>query len=947
MPDNVVDTLRVNIEKDSRAASGDIEALVTELGSLKTALNNLKSVKIDANIVTGKAIENLQALSATLNSFDNEKIQAVSFALDHLSMSLVALQGLKANSFFSAKAGENASAFASAVDSIDMDKIRELSTLDLSNLSTALSVNNLKDYSETLGNIEDGIKATYHLLRGKFAPAQKEVADATNKATAAINTQTKAAHSHHKSFSLASTALGKFFNSVKRIAFYRVIRSAIKAVTQGFSEGVQNMYFWSQAVGTSFAPAMDRLATATAYMKNGFASMWSPLIEAAIPVIDKLIDKFVDFFNLVQEGFARLTKAPTWTKALKYPVTFAENTEGATKAAKALHNVLMGFDELNVINTPTESGRGAAGDEKDYASMFQTMVTSMEEGENFGKRLADALNDFFDGDWEAKGQKFGDFVNKVIENVSSFVDHFDEVKAATAITSFIRGSLERVNFEELGAIVVKIPRKLMNFAFEFIRTFPAAQAGKAIGDFLTGFSNEFVKWAKEFDISEWGEMLEKKLIEFIISINWIRIGTALIRVIASLLGTALDGMVNWIAQRFTGGLHFLGKIADVVTLLTTEEKNPGLYKAASVISDIDDTVTEIEGASSIIKDSLIESVDSWADEIDKTVGADYEKQLEDIRKHYGLISKETTTGLAQVNEAVKAGLEPITSSFNDFMDRLRQKTSDNMYESVNIIETETGKMVMAVDKNGHTVVMTYDEYMKTLNDNTKLSIDNITGYFNVGGKEWYTVIDQNGNETLATYEEIIKAMDKESVDKLNKMRSDYKKAGLDMSHAFDTVPKSVQAWNLWDKASREALAAANGFKSTLSAQFRNYSLNIPATISITNTTSTRGKIGGGATFDMSLMGFASGGYTPSAQMFYAGENGVPEIMGKVNGRSAVVGSGEITGISDTIRAQGAREERLLETLIAVLQSKDFSFTPNAQNGRAINQALKAYGMVTG
>ena len=43
--------------------------------------------------------------------------------------------------------------------------------------------------------------------------------------------------------------LSKVLNSLKRIAFYRAIRTAIKAVGQAFEEGAQNAYWYSKTMG--------------------------------------------------------------------------------------------------------------------------------------------------------------------------------------------------------------------------------------------------------------------------------------------------------------------------------------------------------------------------------------------------------------------------------------------------------------------------------------------------------------------------------------------------------------------------------------------------------------------------------------------------------------------------------------------------------------------------
>ena len=74
-------------------------------------------------------------------------------------------------------------------------------------------------------------------------------------------------------------------------------------------------------------------------------------------------------------------------------------------------------------------------------------------------------------------------------------------------------------------------------------------------------------------------------------------------------------------------------------------------------------------------------------------------------------------------------------------------------------------------------------------------------------------------------------------------------------------------------------------------------------------------------------GFATGGFPEPATYFWAGENGVPEILGTVGGRTAVAGGAEITGIRDAVYDTGETEATLLRTAVSLLEiiaSKEMS-----------------------
>lgn len=96
-------------------------------------------------------------------------------------------------------------------------------------------------------------------------------------------------------------------------------------------------------------------------------------------------------------------------------------------------------------------------------------------------------------------------------------------------------------------------------------------------------------------------------------------------------------------------------------------------------------------------------------------------------------------------------------------------------------------------------------------------------------------------------------------------------------------------------------------------------------------------------------GYASGGFIEPATYFKAGENGVPEILGTVGGKSAVAGGQEITGISNAIYSTGQTEAQLLSSAVQFLQiiaNKDFSIN-SSDAFNAIREEAHSYEKRTG
>lgn len=184
-----------------------------------------------------------------------------------------------------------------------------------------------------------------------------------------------------------TAAVGTFLKSIVRIAFYRVIRSIIKDLGQSFKD----LYGYSRLFGTDFAKSIDRITTASVYLRNSFAAMVAPLVNMFAPALDMLADKIVDILNFVNQLFAAINGQETYTVAKKvattWESTFDSAANHATKRIKEVRNTLLGFDEINRLNgeTPTTSGStGSSPYTPGYSTMFEEKPL-----EGFFKKISD------------------------------------------------------------------------------------------------------------------------------------------------------------------------------------------------------------------------------------------------------------------------------------------------------------------------------------------------------------------------------------------------------------------------------------------------------------------------------------------------------------------------------------------------------------------------------
>lgn len=87
-----------------------------------------------------------------------------------------------------------------------------------------------------------------------------------------------------------------------------------------------------------------------------------------------------------------------------------------------------------------------------------------------------------------------------------------------------------------------------------------------------------------------------------------------------------------------------------------------------------------------------------------------------------------------------------------------------------------------------------------------------------------------------------------------------------------------------------------------------------------------------------LARFEGGGYPTSASLFWAGENGVPEMLGTVGGKTAVAGGAEITGIRDAVYDVGNSETTLLRMAVSLLETIAAKDTNTYIDGRELVNA---------
>lgn len=241
---------------------------------------------------------------------------------------------------------------------------------------------------QNLTRLQNAIRSTGNTARGAagdlrdFAQAAHDMGTATQqsgtqsgRARDKIRGAGKDAENAGKAAKKGAAGFGSFWDSLKRIAFYRFVRSIIKGITDAFKTGITNMYHWSkevQGADRTFSKSMDRMATSALYLKNSLGAMTAPLINSLAPVLDVIIDKVVEVINFFNMLISAISGADTYTVAKKAATEWDKAANKTSKTAKELRRTLLGFDEINRLNGNTTSSSSGGKDKTNYEDMFTT-----------------------------------------------------------------------------------------------------------------------------------------------------------------------------------------------------------------------------------------------------------------------------------------------------------------------------------------------------------------------------------------------------------------------------------------------------------------------------------------------------------------------------------------------------------------------------------------------
>lgn len=409
MADATIESLEIKVQHNASGTDTEIEKVATAIEHLKTATtgaaqpltglaNAMKAMSDALKGGTGKyekfasAVESIAAAALSLSNSGE--------ALTNLANAMNAIAGVKitASAFNSLAKGiervAEAAGSLTAENLANLEKmvniLSKLQGVDLEGLGSAMRAARspkIKPTEPVAPEMQENIRTANEIdvltmklrflreaMEEAFAAGDAKKANdlraqilqtekALEKAQKAAEGTRKGFREMAKEFAQTDGPISRLLSSLKRIAMYRILRTILKEIGKAFSEGLEKAYIFSSGIETEghrFAEAMDRMKSSSNQMKGQLGSAFIALLAAIEPILITIINLAIRVADAISQFMSAFT-GKTYLKANATAAQFADTMARGGAAAKEWKNQLLGFDEINRLNEPSQGGGGSGG----------------------------------------------------------------------------------------------------------------------------------------------------------------------------------------------------------------------------------------------------------------------------------------------------------------------------------------------------------------------------------------------------------------------------------------------------------------------------------------------------------------------------------------------------------------------------------------------------------
>lgn len=348
-------------------------------------------------------------------------------------------------------------------------------------------LSNIRSEEERTRSITDSLGGSFERIAGVAKGSLSKVAEIAKNGIS-------------KAFSSIKQKVTKTTQSIKELTkrmlsmlsavfVFNLISKALQSMVSGLQKGLQNLAQYS----SEYNKTMSDFKSATATFSNTLATAFEPVLNTVIPILTKLINTLGIGISYVTQFLAALSGKSTYTKAKKQVVDYAGSLDTAAASADKARKALLGFDELNVLesnDTSSVGGRGSTG--SNGADMFEEAPV-----DNKWADLADDIKKMWEkADFTELGAKLGQKLKNALDSIPWGEIKEKAGKLGKSLATLIGGFVET---EGLGYSIGTTLAQAINTAFTFLSEAVNMLPWDSVGKFLAEGCNglfEGIEWDK-------------------------------------------------------------------------------------------------------------------------------------------------------------------------------------------------------------------------------------------------------------------------------------------------------------------------------------------------------------------------------------------------------------------------------------------------------------------
>ncbi len=419
-------SIRINTKIDSKEASSQLMTLENRIVKTADKISSLRS-KMDALKDTKIPTQEYQNLQKELNklilqqSRYNEQLKEFDGVRNKENLPLYQeLSSKLEDSYASAdkliskmrELSDEGKAFTLGADTEEFSKLGQ--QLRYAENDMAVLNRRHEELIAKQGKASEGYKKFGESVRKSFS----SIGNVLKKANSAVNSFGRKikdiAQKHlpffRKETEKAKSSLSGFAGRLKSLALslliFNQISAAFRKVSSSISSGFKNLYEDNER----FRSSIDGLKASVLTLENAFAAAFRPIVDIAVPYIQKLVAWLTEAVNLAGQFIAALTGRKTYTRAIKQSAAASEEAAEATEEeTEAMKKQLSPLDKLNVLTS-----ENAKNKEKDKDTGLGAGIGTMFEEVPIESGILDAVEKFKDilsrllaplkEAWEREGQ---------------------------------------------------------------------------------------------------------------------------------------------------------------------------------------------------------------------------------------------------------------------------------------------------------------------------------------------------------------------------------------------------------------------------------------------------------------------------------------------------------------------------------------------------------------